>query len=169
MPTAKGQAVHCLVLEAQPAASRLCGLHQPLPSGPRLRPDSSSHWCLASNRQQSRSHRNRFPQFDSRDWVGPAGLFLTRISTWLLSIAIPSSGASSWVWGSPRMHAHTRTKTPSPRSAITASSHILLCMSHACTPGMYLRTRMPTISMAQILCHPFRSGGGTGWECSSFG
>lgn len=65
------------------------------------------HWCLASSRQQLRSCRNRFPQFDSSGWVGPAGLFLTRISTWLLSIEIPSPGASSWAWGSSSMHSHT--------------------------------------------------------------
>ena len=95
--------VWCWKPSLLPAGSVAC-------TNPSLWPQAQAgflHWCLASSRQQLRSCRNRFPQFDSSGWVGPAGLFLTRISTWLPSIESPSPGASSWAWGSPLMQAHT--------------------------------------------------------------
>lgn len=106
------------------------------------------HWCLASSRQQLRCCRNRFPQFDSSGWVGPAGLFLTRISTWLLSIEIPSPGASRWAWGiSTDVHTHMNKHTFS-NSDKNDSLQLSVCMSHACLQGMHIGACIPTISTA---------------------
>lgn len=90
VPTAKGQTVHCLILGAQPAASRLCGLHQLLPPGLRLRPDSS-HWCLCQPAVEEAA-KTGFPSL-TEQWLSLAGSGvhpLTHIPTWLLSKEMPS-------------------------------------------------------------------------------
>lgn len=135
--TAKGQTVHCLMLGAQPAVSRLCGLHQPLPPGHRLCwiPQVGAQPAPAQLGGEEAAETG-FPGL-TEQW--PHGLPLTHIPTWLLSKEIPSPVASRWTCGCPLMCKHTCAQKHIPSPTIT-HVYVYACMlySHAYTPSLLL-------------------------------
>lgn len=116
------------------AASRLCGLHQPLPPGHRLgQIPQVGAYPAPAQRGGEEAAETGFPGL-TEQW--PGGLPLTHIPKWLLSKEVLSLVASRWTGGSPLMCKHTCSQTHIPPPTITHNQfHIHVC---ACIHIIYI-------------------------------
>lgn len=137
VPAAQGQIVHCLMPGAQPAASRLCGLHQPLPPGRRLGriPQAGAAPAPAPGGE---GRRNRFPRFDGRGlaWrpLPDPHPYLAASKTEIRLAGAPGGHVGLHACANTHVHTHA----PSYRIARTCVHVLHAC--HADTPPLLVGT-----------------------------
>lgn len=127
VPTAKGQTVHCLMLGAQPTASRLCGLHQPLPPGLTLVPRQRRLGGEAAS-------KTGFPSFTEHWLAAPSDphVYLAAFRTSPLT-----RGPHMGMW-SALLHVDT-------------ASHTLTDMYvHVCASSLYVRACTPSLLLTHF-------------------